>query len=155
MHQKRDISELRHLQPLLCNTSDCVTVRPVRGHLVPKMNIAFFIKNSMRNIFLFNNFFEKSCIFRENRKKLFCGRIWQFFRKIRRLTPKINITFLSQMRYRIFYYYQLFPKMCNFLRKRQKTVSGSQVSFEGKEASGDKNEYNFLYGKWGLEYFIV
>ncbi len=56
---------------VVCNTSNCVTVRPVRGHLTPKMNITFFIRNLIRNIFLFNNFFEKSCIFRENRKKLF------------------------------------------------------------------------------------
>ncbi len=45
--------------------------------------------------------------------------------------------------------------MCNFLRKRQETVSGAQVSFEGKEASGDENEYKIFYEKWGLEYFIV
>ncbi len=40
-----------------------------------------------------------------------------------------------------------FQKMGNFLSKRQKTVSGAQVSFEGKEASGDENEYKLFYGK--------
>ncbi len=65
----------------VCNTSNCVTVRPVRGHLTPKMNIAFFIRYLTLNIFLFDNFFEQSCIFREKRKKLFWGRIWQFFRE--------------------------------------------------------------------------
>ncbi len=59
----------------VCNTSNCVTGRPVRGYLTPKMNIAFFIANFVLNIFLFNNFFEKSCIFRENGKKLFWGSI--------------------------------------------------------------------------------
>ncbi len=34
--------------------------------------------------------------------------------------------------------------MRNFLRKRQKIVSGAQVSFEGKEASGNEDEYNLL-----------
>ncbi len=43
----------------LCNTSNCVTVRLLRSHLSPKMNIAFFIRNLRLNIFLFNNFFEK------------------------------------------------------------------------------------------------
>ncbi len=128
-------------------TSNCVTVRPVMGHLTPKMNIAFFIRNLILNIFLFKNFFEKSCIFRETRKKVFWGRIWIFFRERRRLTLKINITFLSQMRYRIFYYLPVFSKMCNFLRKRRKTVSGAQVSFVGKEASGDENEYKLFHGK--------
>ncbi len=43
--------------------------------------------------------------------------------------------------------------MCNFLRKRQKTVPGAQISFERKEESGDENEYKHFYGKWGLKYF--
>ncbi len=59
----------------VCNTSNCVTVRSGRGHLTPKMNVAFFIRNLMLNIFLYDNFFEKSCIFRETRKKLFWGSI--------------------------------------------------------------------------------
>ncbi len=76
---KSDISERRSKHPFnpyfVCNTSNCATVRPVSGHLTPKMNIAFFIRNLMLNIFLFNNFLEKKCIFRENSKKLFWGRI--------------------------------------------------------------------------------
>ncbi len=45
--QKRDISE--RFAPFnlyfVCNTSNCVTVRPVKGHLTPKINIAYFIRN--------------------------------------------------------------------------------------------------------------
>ncbi len=70
VRQKRDMSDR-----CVCKMSNCVTVRPVRVHLTPKLYIAFFIRNLMLNIFLFDNFFEKSCIFRENRKKLFWGRI--------------------------------------------------------------------------------
>ncbi len=92
----------------VCNTSNCVTVRPVRDHFTLKMNIAFFIRNLMPNIFFIRQFFRKQL--RENRKKLFWGRIWQFFRERRHLTPKIKITFLSQMRYRIFYYLPIFSK---------------------------------------------
>ncbi len=66
VRQKSDISERRGVEGdfanfnpyFVCNTSNCVTVRSVRGHLTPKMNIAFFIRNLMLNIFLFNNFFE-------------------------------------------------------------------------------------------------
>ncbi len=55
---------------------------------------------------------------------------------------------VSEERYiEYFIIYQFFPKMCNFLRKRQNTLSGAQVSFEGKEASGDENEYKLFYGK--------
>ncbi len=43
------------------------------GHLTPKMNIAFFIRNLMLNIFLFDNFFEKSCIFRKKPQKTVLG----------------------------------------------------------------------------------
>ncbi len=70
-----------------------VTVRPVRGHLTPIMNITFIIRSSMLNIFLFNNFFERSSIFRENREKLFCGTFDDFLGK-RGVTPKIDIAFL-------------------------------------------------------------
>ncbi len=43
-------------------------------------------------IFLFDNFFEKSSIFRENREKLLWEHVWQFFRKCRRPAQKIDIT---------------------------------------------------------------
>ncbi len=50
VRQESDFSERRRVEGgfvpfnpyFVCNTSDCVTVRPVRGHLTPKMNIAFF-----------------------------------------------------------------------------------------------------------------
>ncbi len=41
------------------------------------------------------------------------------------------------------------------MRKRQKTVSGGHVSFEGKGAFGGENKYDLFYGKWGLEYFFI
>ncbi len=132
MRQKSDISERRSKNfYFVCNTSNRVTVRPVMGHLAPKMNIPFFIRNLMLNIFLLNNFFEKkNCIFRENRKKLFWGRIWQFFRERRRLVPKINITFsITNEVLNILLITNFFQKMCNFLRKRQKTVFRAQVSW--------------------------
>ncbi len=99
VRQKSDISERRSkgwrgLRPFnpyfVCNTSNCDTVRPVRGHLTPKINIVFFSRNLMLNIFLFNNFLQKSCIFRENRKKLFWGAFDNFLGKevvlLRKLT---------------------------------------------------------------------
>ncbi len=50
VRQKNDISErrskVRPLQPLLClQHGHWVTVRPVRGHLTPKINITFSIRN--------------------------------------------------------------------------------------------------------------
>ncbi len=35
--------------------------------------------------------------------------------------------------------------MSSFLRKWRKIVSGARVSFEGKETSGDENEYNLFF----------
>ncbi len=60
----------------------------------------------MLNSSLWNNFFEKRSIFRENREKLFSGHISPiFFKERRRLVPKISVTFfLSQITYRTFYY---------------------------------------------------
>ncbi len=48
------------------------------------------------------------------------------------------------MRCWIFYYLADFSKKAVFSRKRQKTVPITQVSFERKEASGHKNEYNLF-----------
>ncbi len=59
----QEVRQKRDFWNVVCNTSNCITVRLVRGHLTPKMNIAFFIRNLMRNIFLFNNFFEKKMYF--------------------------------------------------------------------------------------------
>ncbi len=59
------------------------------------------------------------------------------------------------MRYWIFYYLTVSSKKsCIFWKKRQKTVSGAQVSFEGKGVFGDENKYKLFYGKWGFEYLF-
>ncbi len=62
---------------------------------------------------------------------------------------KINITFffIANEVLNILLFSSFFKKRCNFLRKRQKIVSGAQVSFEGKDTSDDENEYNLFYGK--------
>ncbi len=66
----------------VCNTSNYVTVRPVRGHVIPKMNIAFFIRNLLLNIFLLDNFFEKKTIFsKKTAKKCFDGAFDNFLGK--------------------------------------------------------------------------
>ncbi len=123
VRQKRNISECS--PPL---TITLFATRPrgqcaaCKGSSYTKNEYNFPIRNLMANIFLFDNFFEKSSILWENCEKLFRQHIWQFFRKRRRLVPKINTTFfLSQMRYRIFYY----------LTVSSKNGSGAQVSFEG------------------------
>ncbi len=60
------------------------------------------------------------------------------------------------MRYWIFYYLTVFSKKAVIFwengKKSQKIISGGQVSFEGEGTSGDENEYNLFYGKWGFEY---
>ncbi len=94
-------------------------------------------------------------------KNCFGGTLDDFLGKRRRLSPKINITFfLSQMRCWIFHCLAVLTKKKKkkkvyFLRNWQKTVSGALVSFEGKGASGDKNEYNLFYQKLNAEYFYV
>ncbi len=98
----------------------------------------------MLNIFLINNFFEKSSIFRENREKLFSSTFDDFLKKGGVLLQKLRQLFLSQMRYGIFYYLAAFSKKVVFSEKMTKTVSGGQVSFEEKGASGDKNKYYFF-----------
>ncbi len=52
----------------VCNTSNCVTVRPVKGHLTQKMNIAFFIWNWCW-IFFYSTIFSKKAVFSEKTAK--------------------------------------------------------------------------------------
>ncbi len=61
------------LSYFVCNTSNCVTVRPVRDHLALKMNITFFMGNEVLNILSFNNFFEKRNIFADSGEKILGG----------------------------------------------------------------------------------
>ncbi len=58
------------------------------------------------------------------------------------------------MRYRMFYYTAVFSRKTEiFWENGKKPLLGPQGSFEGKEASGDENEFNHFYGKWGLNIF--
>ncbi len=48
---------------------------------MPKMNITYFIKNLILNIFMLNNFFGKSSIFWGNYEELFQGAFDHFLGK--------------------------------------------------------------------------
>ncbi len=93
----------------VCQKSETLTLlttRPLGGHHVTCKGSSY-TKNeyNMLNIFLWDNFFEKSSLFWESCKKLFWVNIWQF------LTPKIIVNFfLSQMRYWILSYLAIFSK---------------------------------------------
>ncbi len=66
---------------------------------------------------------------------------------------KINITFfITNELLNILLFGSFFKKSCNFQKKWQKTVSRAQVSFEGKEAFGDENEYNLFL--WKMRFLI-
>ncbi len=107
----------------------------------------------MLNIFLCDNFFEKSSIFWEKRAKLFWEHIWQFFRERRRLALKINVTFfITNEIPNILLFSSFFKKSCIFWENGKNHFWGPSL-FWRKEAFGDKNEYNLFYGKWGFEYF--
>ncbi len=74
-----------------------------------------------RWIFFYSTIFWKKTVFSEkNSEKLFRGHIWRFFRERRRLAPKINTSFSSQIMYWIFYYLAVFSKRAVFTEKTQK-----------------------------------
>ncbi len=109
----------------------------------------------MLNIFLFNKFSEKSNIFWENLEKLFFRRIWQFYKNRRRFAPKINITFLSQMRFWILHYLAVFSKTAVFSVKTAKPQFwGPSLFWRERDVRRWKWIYNLFYGKWGFEYFF-
>ncbi len=122
-----------------CNTSNCITVRPVGGHLTPKMNKAFFIRNLMLNIFLFTNFFEKQLYFkRKLQKNCFGGAFDNFSGKEGVLRRKLRSlfyhkwwiwTFLWEIRSRIFYRLTIFSKKAIFLETTGKKILGEHDHF--------------------------
>ncbi len=106
-------------------------------------------------IFFYSTIFSKKSVFSKKTAKIcFGGAFDNFLGKESVLRQKLTLLCYHKWGIEYFVIYQFFPKMCNFLRKRQKTASGAQVPFEGKKASGNENEYKLFYGKWGLEYFI-
>ncbi len=68
VRQKSNISERRRSRYLVCDPAAGSVCKPIRGHLMPKMNTGFFIGNQMPNIFLFRQFFRK-------KKAIFSGKI--------------------------------------------------------------------------------
>ncbi len=122
----------------LCNT---VTVRPLSGHLTPKMKITFFIASYVNAEYLFIQqvFQKKSRIFWENREKLFWKRIWQFFRGRRRLAPKIYITFFITNKVRnILLFRSFFKKGCIFWENGKNPFLGLKF-FERKRGVWGRN----------------
>ncbi len=63
------------------------------------------------------------------------------------LRQKLTSTFLITNEILNILLFSSSKKKLYFLKKQQKTVSVVQVFFEGKEASGEENEYNLFYGK--------
>ncbi len=123
MRQKSDISERRSkgspLQPLLClqhlQLCHCATCQ---GSSYTKNEYILFYQKFDAEYFFIRQFFRKKAVFSEKTaKNCFGGAFDNFFRERRHLTPKINITILSQMRYRIFYYLPIFSKNMQFSEK--------------------------------------
>ncbi len=66
-----------------------------RGRLATKMNITFFMRNEVLNIFSSNKFFEKKQNFWRKGGKNFWG-AWPLFKGKGHLTLKMNITFFNR-----------------------------------------------------------
>ncbi len=82
VRQKSDILERRSKEPLLClqhvQLRHCATCQ---GSSHSKNEYSLFYQKFEVEYFLFNNFFEKNCIFRENRKNCFGGTFDNFLGK--------------------------------------------------------------------------
>ncbi len=134
----------------------CVTVRPVRGHFTPKMNITFFYQKLDAEYFFIRQFFRKKQYFRRKLQKLFWGRIWQFFRERRRLASKINVIFLLQMRYWICYYLAVFSKKAEIFKENsKKPFLRPKFLLKGRGRLARKINATFFNRKWGFEYFFI
>ncbi len=97
---------VRPLHPSLClkhvQLYHCATCQ---GSSYTKNEYGLFYQKFDTEYFFIPQFFRNKLYFQRKPQKT-----WQFFRERRRLTLKISITFLSQMRYRVFYYLPIFSK---------------------------------------------
>ncbi len=110
----------------------------------------FFVANLMVNIILLDNFFKK-----KKKKKVLSEKPWKtvlgahlmIFTERKRLAPKIDITFLSLIRYWIFYYLAGFSKKKKlyFSRKWQK-CSGMTSLFKRRGRLVTKMNITFFIG---------
>ncbi len=106
VRQKSDISERRSKGwrgGFAPSTLTLFATRPLghcttcKGSSYTKNGYNLFHQKVEAEYFAFNNFFlKKASIFWENCEKLFWEHNWQFFREMRRLAPKINITFFTK-----------------------------------------------------------
>ncbi len=90
-----------------------------QGSPYMKNEYNFFHRKLNDEYFLFNNFFEKKQYFLRKPWKTVLETDLTIFYGKRRLPPKINITFLSQMRYWILYYLTVFSKKAIITLHRQ------------------------------------
>ncbi len=147
VHQKSDISDRR---------SKSWRGATYQGLSYTKNEYGLFYQKFDAKYFFIQQFFRKKLYFqRKPQKTVFGGAIDNFLGKEGVLRQKLTQLFYYKWGIEYFIIYQFFPKICNFLRKFQKSVSGAQFSFKEKETSSDENEYKLFYRKWGLEYFIV
>ncbi len=146
MRQKSDISERtsKGNPYFVCNTSNCVTEWPVRVIYTKNEYSLFYQKFDVEYFFIWQFFRKKPYFQRKPKKTVSGGAFENFLGKESVLHQKLTYLFYHNRGIEYFIIYQFFPKMYNFLRKRQKTVCGTQVSFEGKEGSRDENEYNLF-----------
>ncbi len=91
----------------------------------------------MPNVFIFDNFFKKSNIFRENCENPFWSTIDHFFRERRRLVPEINVrnVFYYKLGTEYFIIRQFFQKILYLFSEKitKNRFGGAQVPFEAKE----------------------
>ncbi len=113
----------------------------------------------MLNIFLFNNVFEKSSTFWENREKLFWVCIWQFFRERRPFAPKINVTFFITNEVLNILLFSSFSKKksCIFWENGKKPFLGPKSLLMGRGRLVTKMNITFFMGMrlWIFFHFTI
>ncbi len=132
-----------------------VTVRPIKGHLTPKMNITFSVRIGGW-ISFYATIFLKKPVFSEKTEKLFWEHIWQFFGERRHLVLKINITFFyHKWGTKYFIIKQFFRKNCIFWENGKKLFLKPKSLLKGTGRLATKMNITFFNGKWVFKYFLI
>ncbi len=114
-------------------------------------------RNRYAKYFFIKSFQKKVVFFEEINKNCCFGAVWSFLGRGGGeegiLRQKLIKLFISEIKYWIFFYYPIFFQKNNIFWENRKNLFWESTSiFKKKEASDDKNEYDFFKDELASEY---
>ncbi len=129
---------MQHVQLFHCATC--------QGSFYTKNEYITFLSKIWCWIFFYSTIFSKKKTSEKTAKNCWGGAFNNFLGKEGVLRQKLTKLFYHKWGIEYLIFYQFFPKMYNFLRKRHNTVSGPQASLKKRMRPATRIDITFLMG---------